>query len=247
MVFIRSIVFFVVFILSTLVLSLFMTLATITRNKKLLCEVTSDWAKITIFFLKHICKIDYRVEGLENLPGDDKNYLVVSKHQSTWETYFLYYFFKNRASFVLKKELLSVPVIGYGLSKTGHIAIDRKAGSSAMKKLIKDAEKIINEEHRKIVIFPQGTRVPIGKTAEEYPYKSGFLGIVKDLQLDIVPVALNTGCFWPKKSFLKKPGTIIVKILPVIKYSDIADKKKDDIINNIENIIETESNKLIVK
>lgn len=247
MVFIRSLVFFIVFILSTLVLSLFMTVATIIRNKKLLCKITSDWTKITVFFLKYICKIDYRVEGLENLPSDDKNYLVVSKHQSTWETYFLYYFFKNRASFVLKKELLSVPVIGYGLSKTGHIAIDRKAGSSAMKKLIKDAEKIINEEHRKIVIFPQGTRVPIGKTAEEYPYKSGFLGIVKDLQLDMVPVALNTGCFWPKKSFLKKPGTIIVKILPVIKYSDIADKKKDDIINNIKNIIETESNKLIVK
>lgn len=244
---IRSVIFFIVFIISTLFLSIFMTIATIIRNKKLLCKITSDWTKITIFFLKHICKIDYKIEGIENLPKNNENYLVVSKHQSTWETYFLYYFFKNRASFVLKKELLNVPIIGYGLKKTGHIAINRKAGSSAMKKLIKDAEQIINKEHRTIVIFPQGTRVPIGKTTDEYPYKSGFLGIVKDLKLNIVPIALNTGCFWPKKSFIKKSGTIIIKILPMIKYSDIVDKKKDEIIKNIENIIETESNNIVVK
>ena len=247
MIFIRSVIFFIVFIVLTLFLSVFMTIATIIRNKKLLCNVTSIWARCVIFFLKIICGINYRVEGIENLPDDNQNYLVVSKHQSTWETYFLYYFFKNRASFVLKKELLSVPVIGYGLKNSGHIAIDRKAGSSAMKKLINDAERIINEEHRKIVIFPQGTRVPIGGTIKDYQYKSGFLGIVKDLKLDMIPVALNTGCFWPKKSFIKKPGTIIIKILPMIKYSDIKDKNKDEIISNIANTIESESDKLVVK
>lgn len=222
-----------------------MVVATIIRNNKLICRITSDWTKLTIFFLKYICKIDYKVEGIENLPDSSENYLVVSKHQSTWETYFLYYFFENRASFVLKKELLSVPVIGYGLKKTGHIAIDRKAGGSAMKKLIKDAERLINKEHRKIVIFPQGTRTPINGTTKDYPYKSGFLGIVRDLKLDIVPIALNTGCFWPKRSFIKKPGTIIIKILPIIKYCDLVDKKKEEIISCIENTIEGETNKLV--
>lgn len=243
---VRSIIFFVFFVISTIILFVFLLVSSVFKNKKYIRNVALVWTKITIYSLKIICKLEYKVEGLENLPKDsDGNYILVSKHQSTWETYFLYYFFENSASFVLKKELLNVPVIGYGLKRTGHIAIDRDGGASTMKKTIQEAKHIIEKENRKIVIFPQGTRVPIGKNTDEYPYKSGFLGIVKTLKLDMVPIALNTGCFWSKKSFLKKPGTIVVKFLPVIKYKQISDLKKEEVIQMVENVIETESNKLV--
>ena len=105
MIFIRSVIFFVIFIILTLFLSIFMTITTIIRNKKLLCNVTVIWAKSVIFFLKIICGINYRVEGIKNLPDDDQNYLVVSKHQSTWETYFLYYFFPPKRHFQVHFQL----------------------------------------------------------------------------------------------------------------------------------------------
>lgn len=243
-IFIRSTVFFIFFIFSTIILFIFLLTAFLIRNNNLFKKISLSWVKLIINSLKLICKIDYKVEGTENLPKD-KNYLVVSKHQSTWETYFMYCFFENTGSFVLKKELLNIPIIGFGLKRTGHIPIDRNGGALTIKKTIIEAKKIIDNEKRNIIIFPQGTRVPIGKTTQEYPYKTGFLGIVKTLKLDMLPIALNTGCFWPKKAFIKKPGTITIKILPVIKYENILHLSKEEIINNIENIIETESNRLI--
>lgn len=243
--FIRSFIFSILFILSTSMLFSSVLISSIFGTKKNVRMFAGLWAKSVVWLLKITCGITYEIQGLENLPKNEEKYIVVSKHQSTWETYFLYYFFKNYASFVLKKELLKIPFFGYGLKKTGHIAIERGAGLSSIKKTVKEAKEKI-DENRKVVIFPQGTRVPIEKSTEEYPYKVGFYAIIKDLKTDIVPIALNSGKFWAKGQFIKNPGKIIIKILPIIKYDEISKLKKDKAIKYIENVIETECSKLLL-
>jgi 1-acyl-sn-glycerol-3-phosphate acyltransferase len=198
--------------------------------------------------MKYICGISYRVEGLENLPKD-KNYIVVSKHQSAWETYFYLPLFQSFnglcTTFVLKKELLNIPIFGWGLKACGNIAIDRSLGIKSLKQTIKEAKDVVLGEKRNLVIFPQGTRTPINADTTKYPYKIGFLAIAKELKLDLIPVALNTGKFWAKKQFCKKSGEVIIRILPKIDFNEVESKSKQEILDKIENIIEINSKELL--
>ena len=146
----------------------------------------------------------------------------------------------------MKKELLYIPIFGQGLRATNHIPIDRKAGVSSIKKAVSLAKEKIFKKNKKVIIFPQGTRVPVGKSTEEYPYKVGFVAIIKELKIDIVPLALNTGCFWAKGQFVKNEGKIILRFLPKIEYKDIEKLDKKEIIKKMENIIEGECEKLRV-
>ena len=235
--FIRSLLFTIIFIGDTLFLSILMILGNIFFIKKYINFIPVIWTKLNIFLLKFICGIKYKVSGVENIP--DKVCLLASKHQSTWETYFLFQYFKRYPIFVIKKELLKIPGIGPALKNVGCIPIDRKDGIHAIKKVEEQSVSIIKNKKRNIIIFPQGTRVPLNANTEDYPYKSGFLGIAKINGLDIVPVALNSAKCWPKGSFLKKPGTIEVKFLPPIRYDEYKDMTKKDIIKLVENVLET--------
>ena len=186
------------------------------------------WIDGTLFLLKHVVGIDHRINGAENLPATPAIYAV--KHQSAWETLFLSRYL-NFPSFVLKKELLSIPLFGWYLKKSGMIAVDRKAGASALRGMARQATATL-EAGRSILIFPEGTRVTPGQSQ---PYQPGVAALYTQLKVPVVPVALNSGLFWGRRAFVKKPGTIIVEILPPIPPG--LDRKA--VMRELENRIET--------
>jgi len=192
------------------------------------------WIDGTLLLLKHVAGIDYRIVGAENLPGVPAIY--ASKHQSAWETLFLSRYLKYPA-FILKKELLSIPLFGWFIKKVGMIAVDRKAGASALRQMARDAAATLGSG-RSILIFPEGTRVPPGQTR---PYQPGVAALYTQLKVPVVPVALNSGLFWGRRAFIKKPGTIVVQILPPIQPG--LDRKA--VVKELENRIETAATALL--
>lgn len=164
-----------------------------------------------IFLLKWVCRINYHVEGLEHIPKD-RAVIILSKHQSTWETFILPLIFHEPA-IILKRELLWIPLFGWGLLVTDPIAINRTASSSAMQQVITKGSKCL-AAGRSILIFPEGTRIPYGKTGH---YKLGGTRLAVATGTPILPVAHNAGRFWPKRRFIKQAGTVKVVIGPLIE------------------------------
>lgn len=183
-----------------------------------------------LFLLEKTCHITYEVEGLENIPNDRKG-IVMSKHQSTWETFYLPIIFKDPA-ILAKKELLWVPFFGWSFALSQPITINRTKKSSSMQQIIKQGTQRL-KEGRWILIFPEGTRVPAGVVGH---YKLGGARLASATGAPIIPVAHNAGRFWPKRSFIKYPGTIRVVIGPLIETKD---RTPDDIMNETKTWIES--------
>ena len=168
------------------------------------------WIDGTLWLLKHVVGIDHRIVGAENLPKAPAIY--AAKHQSAWETLFLSRYL-NFPAFILKKELLSIPLFGWFIAKAGMIAVDRKAGASALRGMARQAGETLGAG-RSILIFPEGTRVAPGQSR---PYQPGVAALYTQLKVPVVPVALNSGLYWGRRAFIKRPGTIVVEILPPIQ------------------------------
>lgn len=165
----------------------------------------------TLWLCKHICQIDYQVLGQEHLPKDERGYVILSKHQSSWETLFLQTLFDPN-TVVLKKEALYIPFFGWGIALLNPIFINRKKGADAIKQILdKGSQRLKKGED--ILIFPEGTRVDVGKQLE---FKKGGALLAVEAQADIIPIALNSGEHWNNKSWLMLPGTITVVVGPVI-------------------------------
>jgi 1-acyl-sn-glycerol-3-phosphate acyltransferase len=173
-------------------------------------KVALLWVNSVAWIERHVLGLDYRVIGAENKPKSGA-YIVAAKHQSTFETTKLHLIFHDPA-IVLKKELLKIPIWGRFLTTTGMIPIDRGAGRRAVGDMLTASQKAV-AEGRPIVIFPQGTRVPAG---EKRTYKSGVAALYQELGLPIVPLALNSGLFWPR-SGMKHGGTVTFSFLPPIQ------------------------------
>ncbi len=188
------------------------------------------WALAIVKGAQCVLGLKYTVEGLENLP-DDANYIIASKHQSAFETYLFNIIFKNPA-FVLKRELAIVPFMGWQLFLTGAIAIDRSSGMIAMKKILNGAKKRLKDD-QPVIIFPEGTRVPYGKTGNYHPGIALLYNHLPDTP--VYPVAVNTGKFWKKASFMKYAGTVKVKILPAMPKG----LSKAEFMAELQNRIET--------
>lgn len=184
-----------------------------------------------VFLLKHIVEVTHRVEGKR----PDHQVIFAAKHQSAWETIFLYAELGSPAP-VLKRELVFIPLIGLYFIKTPSVPIDRSAGRKALTNLVKAANKI-KSIGDSILIFPQGTRVPTGETA---PYHSGTYAIYKATGLPVVPIALNSGICWPRRSMMKKSGVIDVKLLDEIP----AGLSRQAFMERLEHDIEAATNKL---
>lgn len=167
------------------------------------------WIDGTFFLLRMFCGIRYRELDVENLPPGPA--IIAAKHQSTWETMFLSRRL-GQPAFVLKRELLSVPLFGWFMRKIGMIAVDRSGKAAALKKMVKDAEAAF-AAGRQIIIFPEGTRVAPG---QHRPYQPGIAALYGQLNVPVVPVALNSGLYWGRRAFVKKPGEILVRYLPPI-------------------------------
>ncbi len=207
---IRSIVFNIVYSFTTLLFSL-SAIVMMFGSAKFILTIAKLWSISTLFFLKHICKLNYEIEGFENIPKNT-HVIFASKHQSAWETV-AYQAFFHPTIFMFKWELMFLPFFGINLLRSGNIPVKR--GSSTKKTLQKLT--LLFEKRLKnfnIIIFPEGTRTKPGETDK---YKSGLSLITKNIKTIVVPIAINSGIFWPKKSFIKYPGTIKMKILPSIK------------------------------
>jgi 1-acyl-sn-glycerol-3-phosphate acyltransferase len=163
----------------------------------------------TVDLLKVVVGLRYEVRG--DLSLLQRPVIVASKHQSAWDT-FIFYLLARDPAYVMKKELMSIPIYGWLARKQRMIPIDRSAGAKALRSLLRDAGAAL-ADRRQIVIFPQGTRVAPGAKA---PYQAGVAALYARLERPVVPVALNSGCFWPRRSFLKRPGKIVLEILPPI-------------------------------
>lgn len=179
----------------------------------------------TRFFEKCILSLDYEVRGLENLPKG--SCVIAAKHESAFETTKLNILFDDPA-IILKRELLRIPLWGRFLAKIEPIAIDRSQGKEAMDQIITGARRV-QAQGRPIVIFPQGTRVSPWKKITERPYKIGAARMALETGLPLIPMALNSGMFWPRNSWLKHPGKVIFEFLPPISLTsgDVAAITRD--------------------
>ena len=179
-------------------------------------------------------RVEFR--GLENIP--DRPCLISSKHQSAFDT-IVFFSILPKAAIVCKKELLELPIFGWYMKKIEEIPIDRSAGGAAIKEMVRASKKALGKG-RSIIIFPEGTRVDVSKTKEFQP---GIYALYKMLKVPVVPVALNSGYFWPSGQFLKKPGTIVLEFLPPIP----ADLEKESFMNSLENEMNSATEKLITE
>ena len=192
------------------------------------------WSAFTMTALKWVVGLRWEVRGLENLPN--RPCIFASKHQSAWETG-IFYQLVSDPSYILKKELLSIPFFGWYIARGGAIAIDRKAGASALKLMISGAQDRL-ARGQNVVIFPEGTRAAPGKPGTYHP---GVAALYKGVDAPVVPVALNSGVFWPRRSFLKRPGCITIEFLPAIEPG--LDRKA--FMSELKARIEPASNRLI--
>ena len=192
------------------------------------------WIRVIFFLLNSICNIKHKIEGIENVPYE--TVLIASKHQSTFETLALYYYLNN-CFFVHKRELFFIPIFGQYLFKSNMVAIDRSGGTKSMRQMMQKVQSKLSSGGS-IIIFPEGTRKLPGSKPE---YKTGFVGIYNHSKRKILPVAVNSGLCWPKKSWILKKGIITIKFLPIIKEG--LDKRT--VFSEVQNKIEAASDLLL--
>jgi 1-acyl-sn-glycerol-3-phosphate acyltransferase len=168
------------------------------------------WAQGIVLMLAGLVGLRHEVRGLRHRRHG--RVLYAFKHQSAWDTIMLSLLLQD-PTIVVKKELLAIPIFGWCLRKTGQIAVDRRGGAKALKALLRSAEQGA-AAGRPIVIFPEGTRTAPGS---HRPYQPGVAALYGQLELPVVPVALNSGLFWARRSFVKRPGLITVEFLPAIE------------------------------
>ncbi len=173
-------------------------------------KILGQWARSVAWLLRVIVRLDYRVEGAENIPRDGAA-ILLSKHQSAWETIVFQCIFPPQ-TWVLKRSLLWIPFFGWGLALLRSVGIDRTAGKAALKQVVSEGTQRLNEGAW-IVLFPEGTRMAPG---EKGKYAIGGAMLAAQSKFPVLPVAHNAGCFWPRRGWLKYPGTVIVRVGPLL-------------------------------
>jgi len=173
------------------------------------------WAQGVVALLRVICGVRLVVEGREHLPPSGPA-LIASRHESAFDT-IIWFTLVPDVTYVLKKELLRIPVYGWHARGAGMISVDRQGGATAMRGMLREARATV-AAGRQIVIFPEGTRAPPG---ELLPLQPGIVALAKATGLPVIPVATNSGRVWSRRAFTKRPGTITVRILPPLGHRDL--------------------------
>ncbi len=230
---IRSTLFLILATLITAPAGLLVTLSVVLPMRWRFA-VIAFWRAGFMALCAHVLGLDYRVVGRENIP--DTPSVILSKHQSAWETIGLQAIFPPLV-FVLKRSLLLIPFLGWAFAAVKMISIDRGAGKNALKQVEKQGGERLKAGYW-VIVFPEGTRIPPGETRR---YKTGGAHLAVSAGVPVVPVAHNAGEFWAKNAFVKKQGTITVSIGPAI---DTRGKTVEEVNALAEQWIETEMRRL---
>ena len=205
---IRSALFNILFIGWTIfLLSTLWLLMPIPKQK--FRKAVALWPHGSFPLMRYLLGLTFEQRGLENIPNEPVIY--ASKHQSAWDTmYFLWHHEDN--AYVMKGELNRIPFWKWYMDKCQHVVVDRRGGTSAMRKMISDTKSILADK-RSVIIFPEGTRVAPGETRRYHP---GIAALYSQTNATVIPVALNSGYFWGRRHFIKKPGVLTIQFLPPI-------------------------------
>jgi 1-acyl-sn-glycerol-3-phosphate acyltransferase len=228
--FLRSLLLMLIIVLATIIWApLCFLSAPFPYNKRYFW--TGRWNKFVMWACKVICGIRYEVRGAENLP--DGPAILLSKHQSIWETIFYIYYMPKPLVYVFKRSILYIPFFGWAMALLRMIPIDRSKGKDAFAQIVEQGKKRL-AGGQWIIMFPEGTRIPVGQRGK---YKGGGARLAIETNSVVVPIAMNSGEHWPKSSFIKIPGTIVVSIGKPISSAGL---NANELMQQVENWIESE-------
>ena len=225
--FIASLLFYIGIGVATLFLPVLMLIGLLMPHM-VRQRLLARWSGGIITMLRVLCRVDYQVTGAENIPTDPV--VIMCKHQSTWETFALQAIFPAQ-TWVLKRELLLIPIFGWALAVAQAIAIDRGSPKQALNQVISKGRDRL-EKGLCVVVFPEGTRIPVGHAGK---YNAGGAMLAARTGFPVVPVAHNAGSYWTPGRFTIQPGTVQAVIGPAL---DPADRKASEIIGEVEQWIE---------
>ncbi|MDA1107408.1 MAG: lysophospholipid acyltransferase family protein [Proteobacteria bacterium] len=208
--FLRALLFAICQVISTLIFAPLSVLTGLLPYRMRYRFIT-QWNRFNLWCVEKVCGLRYEVTGREHIPPGPC--VILCKHQSAWETYALPCIFPQMLAWVCKRELLWIPFFGWGFAMLRPIAIDRNAGRKALEQLVTQGIARL-QRGRSVVIFPEGTRVAPG---EKRRYAIGGAMLAERSGYPVLPIAHNAGVFWPKRGFIKRPGTIHLVIGPVIE------------------------------
>ena len=232
-IFLRSLVFNVLFYL-LLAFWVIVGLPTYVMPRWGTLAIAKNWGRSSIWLMRVICNTRVEFRGLEKIPQGPL--IVASKHQSMWETFALLQFF-DQPIYILKRELLRIPFFGWYLSKCGMIGVDRGTGGRALIEMARRAADAVRSG-RQLIIFPEGTRTAVEAAPN---YKSGVGQIYAASGVPCIPVALNAGLFWPRRSFMRYPGTLVVEFLDPLP----AGLPRKEFMQRMSTAIEEATNRLV--
>jgi len=233
LIFLRSLVYNVLFYLM-LAFWIIVAIPTFVMPRSSIMSIARAWARSSIWLLRVVCNVKVEYRGLEKIPKGPL--LVASKHQSMWETFALLQFF-DQPLYILKRELTLIPFFGWYLIKAGMVAVDRRAGGRALLKMVRQASEAVRRG-RQLIIFPEGTRRPVGAPPQ---YKPGVSQLYASCRVDCLPVALNSGLFWPRRTFMRYPGTLVVEFLDPVPPG----LARDEFLTRISAVIEDATARLV--
>ncbi|WP_298257769.1 lysophospholipid acyltransferase family protein [Bradyrhizobium sp.] len=232
-IFLRSLVYNVLFY-CLLIFWLIVAIPTFVMRKSAIMAVARLWSRQSTWLLRVICNVRVEFRGLDKIP---KGALVVaSKHQSMWETFALLQVLEQPL-YILKRELTRIPFFGWYLIKAGMISVDRSAGGRALLKMVRQASEEVRNG-RQLIIFPEGTRRPPGAPPD---YKPGVAQLYASCRTNCLPIALNSGLFWPRRTFMRYPGTLVVEFLDLLPPG----LPRDEFLKRISAVIEEATRRLV--
>ena len=232
-IFLRSLVYNVLFYV-LLVFWNVVAIPTFLMPRRAFMAVAKYWARSSVWLLRVVCNTRLEVRGREKIPAGPL--IVASKHQSMWETFALMPYF-DAPLFIYKRELAWIPFFGWYLMKSGMIGVDRGGGMRSLMDMARRAPKEIRSG-RQLIIFPEGTRTPVGAPPN---YMTGVGQIYTSSGVPCLPVALNSGLFWPRRTFMRYPGTLVVEFQDPLP----AGLTRKEFIVRIATVIEAATNRLV--
>jgi 1-acyl-sn-glycerol-3-phosphate acyltransferase len=232
---VRSVIFNALFYLN-LIVHFIAAIPTLVMPRWGILAVAKFWARTNLWLLRAVCGIKVEFRGLEKIPPGPL--LVSSKHQSLWETFALLLILRDPA-YIMKRELMWIPFFGWYTWKAGMIAVDRSRGSQALTEMNANAGREARRD-RQIIIFPEGTRRPPGA---EPKYKFGVVHLYLEMGVPCLPVALNSGLFWPRRSIRRYPGTVRVEVLDPIPPG----LAKDEFFKRLQGEVEAATARLVAE